>query len=63
MAKYQVTIHEHVIYDHWVEASSKEEAQELAEDAISDGNDAGWKLDAMAGWTEVGDIYLDDELI
>jgi hypothetical protein len=63
MARYQVTIHDHVIYDYWVEADSKEEAKELAEISIQEEQSSAWSIDNMAGWTEIGDIYLDDEPI
>jgi len=56
MAKYRVTIHEHVISDLWVEAKDKNEAIGIAEDHISEDR-RGWIVDEMAGWTEVGDIY------
>jgi hypothetical protein len=61
MAKYQVTIHEHVIGDMWVEADSKEEAIEQAEEDIASGFNS-WVVDNMAGWAEVGDVYLDGKL-
>jgi hypothetical protein len=56
MAKYRVTIHEHVINDLWVDAGSKNEAIAIAEDNIAEGYN-GWVVDEMAGWIEVGDIY------
>lgn len=62
MAKYQVTIHEHVISDMWVEAASKEEAIAIAEEDIAGGFNS-WTVDDMAGWAEVGDIYLEGEMI
>jgi hypothetical protein len=57
VTRYRITIHEHNIYDHWVEAPSKNEAIAIAEEAISDGNDSKWELDQMACWTDIGDIY------
>jgi hypothetical protein len=59
MAKYQVTIHEHVIGDLWVEAASKEEAIALAEEDIVSGFNS-WTIDNMAGWIEVGSVYNED---
>ena len=56
MARYQVTIHEHVIGDLWVEAEDKEEAIRLAEEDISNGFNS-WSVDNMAGWIDVGAVY------
>jgi len=56
MARYQVTIHEHVIGDLWVEAEDKEEAIRLAEEDISNGFNS-WSIDNMAGWIDVGAVY------
>ena len=56
MARYQVTIHEHVIGDLWVEAEDKEEAIRLAEEDIANGFNS-WSIDNMAGWIDVGSVY------
>ena len=62
MAKYQVTIHEHVIGDLWVEAETKEEAIELAEEDIASGFNS-WSIDNMAGWVDIGEVFLEGEPI
>jgi hypothetical protein len=61
MAVFRVTIHEHKIYDSYVEASSKDEAEELAETQIIEEDSKLWREDINAGWTEVGEIYDDIE--
>jgi hypothetical protein len=58
---YRVTIHEHKIYDYVVEASSKQEAEAMAEDTITNGESHLWREDEMAGWTEIGSIYNDSD--
>lgn len=60
MSLYKVTIHEHVIYDYLLEASSKQEAEAMAEDTITNGESHLWREDEMAGWTEIGDVYNED---
>jgi len=61
MSMYRVTIHEHKIYDYVVEANSKQEAEAMAEDTITNGETHLWREDEMAGWTELGDIYNDSD--
>ena len=61
MSNYKVTVHEHKIYDLWVEANSKEEAEELASDTVIEGDRRLWSLDENASWVELGDIYEEDE--
>lgn len=56
MNTYKVTIHDHLIYDMYIEAETEVEAEEIAENAIIDGETSTWQLDTNAGWTEVGDI-------
>ena len=58
--RYKVTIHEHVIYDSYIEATSQEEAEELAENQIIEEDSSLWSEDFDAGWTETGDIELVD---
>ena len=58
---YKVTIHEHKIYDSFVDASSVEEAREIAENQIIEEESHTWREDHNAGWTELGDIYDEDE--
>lgn len=54
---YKVTIHEHRIYDSFIEAVSEEEAEEIAETQIIEEDSGSWREDRNAGWTEVGEIY------
>lgn len=61
MKTYKVTIHDHLIYDMYIEAETEGEAEEIAENAIIDGESSTWQLDTNAGWTEVGDIELTEE--
>lgn len=58
MKTYKVTIHDHVIYDMYVEAETEVEAEEIAENAVIDGETSTWQIDETAGWTDVGDITL-----
>jgi len=57
MARYRVTMHDHIIYDYWVEADSKQEAIGKAEDSAANDEKHLWTVDEMAGWTDIGDIY------
>jgi hypothetical protein len=61
MSVYRVTIHEHKIYDYMVEAQSKQEAEAMAEDTITNDESHLWREDELAGWTELGDIYNDSD--
>jgi hypothetical protein len=61
MKSYKVTIHEHLIYDMYVEAETIEEAEETAENAIIDEDSSTWQLDSNACWAEVGDITQAEE--
>lgn len=61
MSTYRVTIHEHKIHDYIVEASSKQEAEAMAEDSIANDESHLWREDEMAGWTEIGSIYNDSD--
>jgi hypothetical protein len=63
MAKqlYRVTIHEHKLYDSFIEAENWREAEELAEDQISEELNSGWREDHNAGWIEVGSIYDEND--
>lgn len=61
--QYRVTIHEHRIYDSFVEASSVEEARELVETQIVEEDSGMWREDHNAGWAEIGDIYDEDDNI
>jgi hypothetical protein len=44
-----------------VEAQSKQEAEAMAEDTITNDESHLWKEDELAGWTELGDIYNDSD--
>jgi len=61
MAVYKVTIHEHKIYDSFIEAFSEADAEELAENQIFEEDNSNWREDYNAGWSEVGEIELVDE--
>jgi len=61
MALYRVTIHEHKIYDSFIEAPSEELAEEIAQDQIISEETSKWREDYHAGWTEVGEIYEAEE--
>ena len=61
MAVYKVTIHEHKIYDLFVDAPSQQLAIEEAEDQIVAEDTSKWREDYDAGWTEVGDVELSEE--
>ena len=64
MSTYRITIHDHVIYDYVIEADSKQEAIDRAEESIVNDERHLWREDRDAGWTDVGDIYNDaDEVI
>ena len=54
---YRVTIHEHRIYDTYVAADSKEDAEDIAVNAITEDDRSQWTEDVNAGWVEVGEIY------
>ena len=58
--KYKVTIHEHIIYDSYIEATSQDEAEEIAENQIIEEDSSSWIQDFDAAWTETGDIELVD---
>jgi len=62
MTKYRVTIHEHLIYDHWVEANDREQAWELSWNTIMEDDSSQWVKDFDACWTEIGDIITETEL-
>jgi len=61
MTVYKVTIHEHKIYDSFIEAFSKADAEELAENQVFEEDNSRWREDYNAGWTEIGDIEVVDE--
>jgi hypothetical protein len=61
MALYKVTIHEHKIYDSFIEAISEADAEELAENQIFEEDSHGWREDYNAGWSEIGEITMADE--
>jgi len=61
MTLYKVTIHEHRIYDSYIEAPSQGLAEEVAEEQIINEDNGKWREDHMANWTEVGDIEVVDE--
>lgn len=56
MSKYKVTIHEHKIYDMYIEAPSLELAEEDAEEIVISDDRSLWRPDELAGWTEIGEI-------
>jgi hypothetical protein len=58
MALYKVTIHEHKIYDSFIEAPNEALAEEAAEEQIIAEETSKWREDYHAGWTEVGDIEI-----
>ena len=58
---FKVTVHEHIIYDSFVEATSLEEAEEMVENQIIEEDNASWSVDLDAGWTETGDIEIVEE--
>jgi len=59
---YKVTIHEHKIYDSFIQAFSEADAEELAEDQIINEENFTWREDFNAGWIEVGDITEEDDI-
>jgi len=62
MAMYKVTIHEHRIYDAFIEAPSQGLAEEVAQEQIVTEDNGKWREDYHAGWTEIGDIeQVEDE--
>jgi hypothetical protein len=60
MSIYRVSIHEHRIYDYVVEADSKQEAEAMAENTITNDESHLWLEDEMAGWTDIGSVYNED---
>lgn len=62
MAMYKVTIHEHKIYDSFVEAPSMAEAEEIAESQIIEEENTTWREDFDAGWIEIGDIVEEEDI-
>lgn len=60
MNNYRVTIHENNIYDVWVEADSKEEADEIASNMVMEEDRKLWVKDEEAGWIETGAVYNED---
>ena len=60
MTSYKITIHEHVIYDCFVDAESKMEAEEIVESSIIAYDKSMWSIDEMAGWIDIGDIERTD---
>ena len=60
MNNYRVTVNEHNIYDVWVEADSKEEADELVSNTVIEEDRKLWVLDVEASWMETGTIYNED---
>ena len=61
MAIYKVTIHEHRIYDSFIETVSEADAKEIAENQIFDEDRNKWREDTNAGWIDLGEIELVDE--
>ncbi len=61
MPLYKVTIHEHKIYDSFIQAPSQVLAEEVAEEQIISEETTKWREDYHAGWTEVGDVEVVDE--
>jgi hypothetical protein len=61
MTLYKVTIHEHRIYDSFIEAPSQALAEEAAEEQIIAEDNAKWREDYHANWTEVGDIEVAED--
>jgi hypothetical protein len=59
MARYRVTMHDHTIYDYWVEAPDKNTAVAMAEESAANEEKHLWSVDEMAGWTDIGDVYND----
>jgi len=58
---YKVTIHEHKIYDAFIEAPTQQLAIEEAENQIVGEENAKWREDYNAGWAEVGEVELVEE--
>ena len=58
---FKVTVHEHIIYDSFIEATSLEEAEEIVENQIIEEDNASWRVDLDAGWIETGDIEIVEE--
>ena len=58
MTLYKVTIHEHKIYDTFIEAPSQQLAVEEAEDQIVSEDSSKWREDFDAGWIETGDVEV-----
>jgi hypothetical protein len=61
MTMYKVTIHEHKIYDAFIEAPTQQLAIEEAENQIVGEENAKWREDYNAGWAEVGEVELVEE--
>ena len=61
MTRYKVTIHEHVIYDTFIEAPSQALAIEAVEEQIVIEDKAQWVEDVMAGWSDIGDVEVLNE--
>jgi hypothetical protein len=61
MTLYRVTVHEHIIYDSFVEAENEDIAESLVEEQILEDDKRKWRVDYHAGWTETGEIYLANE--
>ena len=61
MTMYKVTIHEHKIYDSFIEAPSQTLAEEVAAEQIINEENSKWREDYHANWTEVGDIEVAED--
>lgn len=61
MAMYKVTVHEHKIYETFIDSPEMPLALEIAENQVTEDNRSTWHEDYNAGWTEVSEIVLADD--
>lgn len=58
MTLYKVTIHEHIIYDSFIDAPDQNLAYDIGREQIENEDNTKWQMDPSAGWHEVGDIEI-----
>lgn len=63
MNVYKVTIHEHKIYETYISAPSQQLAIESGEEQIISEDNLKWREDVNAGWTDVIDAELVDDVV
>lgn len=59
MGKYLVTVHEHKIYDLWVEASDEVNAREKASESLDEGNYG--TISEKDCWVDISDVASEEE--